>query len=60
MKLYYSEKGKDKPQILEVDFWSFMKCNLLANLALTGIVYGTMFVFFIFLLILGMLFTGGI
>lgn len=27
----------------EVDFWSFMKCNVLVQLALTGLIYGALF-----------------
>lgn len=41
-------------QELEVSFWSFMKCHVLVNLALVGIVYGIMGIFFLVLLMAGL------
>jgi len=37
MKLKINDKYE------EVDFWSFMKCNVLVQLALIGLVYGSLF-----------------
>jgi hypothetical protein len=37
----------------EVDFWSFTKCMLLSNLAVTGIVYGIIAIFGILLIMAG-------
>jgi len=35
----------------EVGFWSFIKCNILTQLALLGIIYGGMLILAILLLI---------
>jgi len=37
----------------EIGFWSFMKCNLLVSLALTGLIYGAFFVLGIIILAIG-------
>lgn len=50
---YDSKSGARKS--IEVDFWSFMKCNFLVQLALTGIVYGVLLIFILLLALLGAL-----
>ncbi len=35
----------------EVNFWSFMKCSILVQLAFAGMIYGTLFIFGIILAI---------
>jgi hypothetical protein len=37
-------KLKINNKLQEVGFWSFLKCNLLVSLALTGMVYGVLIV----------------
>ena len=36
----------EKTQIIDVDFWSFAKCTFIAQLTITGMIYGGMFIFF--------------
>ncbi len=37
----------------EVGLWSFMKCSLLVQLALAGLVYGALFILGVLLILLG-------
>ena len=47
MKLLINNKYQD------VDFWSFLKCTLLTQLGLLGLLYGTLFVMGIAIAITG-------
>jgi hypothetical protein len=41
MKLYLKSDDPNNNNFIQVDFFSFMKCMFLTNLALTSIIYGT-------------------
>jgi len=51
MKLLINNKYQD------VNFWSFLKCTILTQLGLLGLIYGTLFVIGIAIAISGLAFT---
>ena len=53
MKLRILDRGKEKE--IEVKFWSFLKCTVLVQLTMAGIIYGAMFIIFLFMAFAGIL-----
>ena len=45
--------NKGKEEYIEVKFWSFMKCQMLVSLALTGMIWGAFMVMGIAILLFG-------
>ncbi len=56
MKLKIREGGQER--FLDVKFWSFAKCHILAALAIAGIVYGIMIIIFAIVMLIMVLATG--
>jgi len=56
MKLKIIQSNKEES--IEVGFWSFMKCTFLAQLALTGIIYGAILIIFLILFLIGLALGG--
>lgn len=57
MKLKLDEKleikGKEI-EFLEVNIWSFLKCNLLISLLMTGLYFGVLFILIMLLAVVGL------
>ena len=46
VKLYINDpSGKNKVKYVDVNIWSLVKANILAELTLVGIVFGVAFIF---------------
>lgn len=55
MKLYLDLPDQSERLHLDVNFWSFMKCTFLVQLALTGMIYGTILIFALAIGLIGMI-----
>ena len=53
MRLYLISDNPKKDKWIDISFWSFFKCQFLAALAYTGIVYGIFGIIILIMSILG-------
>ena len=52
-KIKLSMKDKEE-QYIEVKFWSFLRCTILVQMAMAGIIYGAIFIVLMFMAFIGM------